>query len=63
MSRKMIGIDLGGTFIKAGVVDEEGRVLSRVKRPTDTAKGRDAIIRNIAAAVVEAREQAGVPWR
>ena len=63
MARKMIGVDLGGTFIKAGVVDDEGRVLSRVKKPTDTAQGREAIIRNIAAAVVEAREQAGVTWR
>ncbi|MGD0999829.1 MAG: ROK family protein [Candidatus Brocadiia bacterium] len=63
MARKMIGIDLGGTFIKAGVVDDKGRVLSRVKKPTDTAEGRDTIIRNIAAAVVEAREQAGVNWR
>jgi len=63
MARKMIGVDLGGTFIKAGVVDHEGRVLSRVKRPTDTAEGRNTIIRNIAAAVVEARERAGVGWR
>jgi glucokinase len=59
----MIGIDLGGTFIKAGVVDDEGRVLSRVKLPTNTAEGRYAIIRNIAAAAIEARERAGVPWR
>jgi glucokinase len=63
MARRMIGIDLGGTFIKAGVVDDEGRVLSRVKRPTDTAEGRHTIIRNIAAAAVEARERSGVPWR
>jgi glucokinase len=59
----MIGIDLGGTFIKAGVVDDEGRVLSRVKKPTDTKAGRQTIIRNIAAAVAEAREEAGLPWR
>jgi glucokinase len=63
MARRMIGIDLGGTFIKAGVVDDEGKVLSRVKKPTDTEEGRQTIIHNIAAAVVEARDQAGVPWR
>jgi len=63
MPMKMIGIDLGGTFIKAGVVDEEGRVLSRVSRPTEVPEGRLAIIRNIAAAASAAREKAGVPWR
>ena len=63
MSRRMIGIDLGGTFIKAGVVDEEGRVLSRVSLPTEVPKGREAIIRNIAAAASAAREEAGLPWR
>jgi glucokinase len=34
-----------------------------VQKATHTEEGRQTIIRNIAAAVVEAREQAGVPWR
>ena len=63
MAKKMIGIDIGGTFIKAGVVDEKGRVLSRAKLPTGVPEGRKAVIRNIAAAAIEARERAGLPWR
>ncbi len=34
MARIVIGIDLGGTFIKAGLVDETGRVLGEHKAPT-----------------------------
>ena len=32
--RYFLGIDLGGSFMKYGVVDEEGNILSREKRPT-----------------------------
>jgi glucokinase len=32
-----LGLDIGGTFIKAGLVDETGRVLESSKAPTDTA--------------------------
>ena len=62
MSHKAIGVDLGGTFIKAGVVDANGKVLSRVKRPTQPLKGRDQVIANIAAAAEAARRKAGLPW-
>ena len=63
MTQKAIGIDLGGTFIKAGVVNTQGEVLSRVSIPTEVAKGRAAVIRNIAAAADMARGEAGMPWR
>ena len=63
MSQKAIGIDLGGTFIKAGVVDAQGKVLSRVKVPTDVKKGRAMVIQRIAAAADWARERAGLSWR
>ncbi len=32
-----IGVDIGGTKIGAGVVDDEGRILAQVRRDTDTA--------------------------
>lgn len=40
-----IGVDIGGTKILAGVVDEQGRILERVKVPTpaDSARTADAI--------------------
>jgi len=62
MSRKAIGIDLGGTFIKAGVVDDAGRVLSKVSIPTEAQRGRKVIIANIARAADEARAMASLDW-
>ncbi len=39
-----IGIDLGGTNIAAGLVDEAGNIICAIKRATDTQRGRDAIV-------------------
>src|SRR5882757_5222299 len=48
-----IGVDIGGTKIAAGVVDEEGNILSTHKVPTPTTP--QAIVDAIAAAVDGAR--------
>ncbi|HEY9390381.1 MAG TPA: ROK family glucokinase [Mycobacteriales bacterium] len=42
-----IGVDIGGTKVAAGVVDDQGRVLDRLRRPTpslDVDETEDAII-------------------
>ncbi len=59
-----IGVDLGGTFIKAGVVDSSGRLMrqSRVSRDTEVEKGSDAVVRNIVGAAKEALEKSGLGW-
>ncbi len=46
--RKYVGIDLGGTFIKGGIVDELGNVLREGKVPTESEKGGDRVATNIA---------------
>jgi glucokinase len=43
----VIGIDLGGTFIKAAIVSRRGRVLARLKRPTEASLGKEQIVDNI----------------
>ncbi len=43
----VIGIDLGGTFIKAAIVDPRGRVLARMKRPTEAAMGKERVVDNV----------------
>jgi glucokinase len=53
-----IGIDLGGTNIKAGVTDETGHVLSKVSIPTTAEGGPDAVIANMAQAGRAVVEQA-----
>ena len=36
-----IGVDVGGTKVAAGLVDEQGRVLARTRRPTPSASPAD----------------------
>lgn len=47
-----IGVDLGGTKVLAAVVDSDGRVSDRVKRPTPTG-GAERVAAAIAEMVVE----------
>ena len=52
-SAAAIGVDIGGTSIKAGLVYRSGEVCFSAQVPTDAAKGRNAI----AAGLVHAVEQ------
>jgi glucokinase len=56
----VIGIDLGGTKVLAGVVDAQSRILGRAKRSTPAREGAEAILRAIAEAVEEALGSAGL---
>jgi len=53
-----VGVDLGGTNIKVGVVDDEGRPLSWLSIPTQVEKGPEDGARRMAQAVLDAIEQA-----
>jgi glucokinase len=53
-----IGVDLGGTKILAGVMDEGLRILGRSKLSTQAAKGPDAVITQVRSAVEEAMREA-----
>ncbi len=44
-----IGIDLGGTFIKGGLVDDTGRIILQEKVPTEKEKGGKVVSANIAS--------------
>ena len=54
------GIDLGGTNIKVGVVDDLGRPLSWVSIPTEPEKGPEDGAARMGRAVIDAAEQAGL---
>ena len=43
-----VGIDLGGTFIKGGIVDDLGRILIEDKVPTEAQGGASVVAGNIA---------------
>ena len=54
-----IGVDLGGTGIKAGVVDEQGRILAKASCPTGVERGYGPVIADMAKLCLEALEKSG----
>lgn len=55
-----LGIDLGGTNIVAGVVDDEYKIVGTAKRKTDMPRSAEEIVDDMAAVAVEAAENAGI---
>jgi glucokinase len=49
-----VGIDVGGSTIKGGVVDDAGKPLSAVTLPTEAAQGQEHGLRQMAEAVRQA---------
>ena len=60
MAKRYAGIDLGGTKIQAAVVGDDHRVLGQSRHQTPLQGGPAAIAAEMAKAVREAAEQAGV---
>ncbi len=60
MGRLYVGVDLGGTNIVSGVLDEDGNVVSRDKRPTMLQLGRDRSILRLIDSIRESISKAGV---
>ena len=54
-----LGVDVGGTYIKAGVVDENYTILHKVSVPTEGDAGYEDLVRNIARAGELAAREAG----
>ena len=51
MSSYTIGLDLGGTNLRAAAFSADGQLLDQVSRPTDIASGREAVIDNMVEAI------------
>lgn len=49
----VIALDVGGTSMKAALVDEQRRVISSARVPTGRADGPDAVVERIVAAVID----------
>ena len=54
-----IGIDVGGTNLKAGVVDEQGTILAAVRRPLGTVSGPEPFVRTLVDLTEAAAAEAG----
>ena len=54
--KKVIGIDLGGTSIYGGIIDEEGRVLKKASSESSGEAGRETVLENIIKVIKELLE-------
>ena len=54
-----IGLDLGGTNLRAAAVDRSGKLLDRVSGKTAWSAGREAILSDMTDAIVTLRERCG----
>ncbi len=57
------GLDVGGTTMKAGIVDDEGRPLSAVSLPTEAHKGQEHGLAEMCASIRQAAAEARVEVR
>ncbi|HEY3290828.1 MAG TPA: ROK family protein, partial [Anaerolineae bacterium] len=47
----VIAVDLGGTNIRAALIDHEGKILKRIKQPTHGSDGPDGVIKRMVEAM------------
>lgn len=57
-----VGVDLGGTAIKVGICDTDGRLLQTFEGPTEVAKGPDTVIDNIENYIRRIVEESPYDW-
>lgn len=55
-----IGIDVGGTFVKAGIVDENGNIVADGKIASECNKGGNKLAENAATLVMRLLEKSGI---
>lgn len=56
-----IGIDLGGTNLKAALVDQKNGILEQISLPTEAEKGSDHVVKQIISAIKQIKEGANEP--
>jgi glucokinase len=59
MPEYSIGLDLGGTNLRAAAIDCSGKMLEKVSGATNFREGRDAVLADIAKAIVTLKEKHG----
>jgi glucokinase len=55
-----IGLDLGGTNLRAAAIDRSGKILDKVSGSTQFSAGREAVMAEVVAAISQIREKHGV---
>lgn len=57
MSEFSIGVDLGGTNLRAAAISRSGKMLGKISGQAKLSAGRDAVMQDIAAAIRQLEEQ------
>ena len=63
MAEYSIGVDLGGTNLRAAAVDRDGKVLEKHAQSTDMTRGRDEVIGDIVSGINTVRQKIGTTSR
>ncbi len=58
MNKYAIGVDLGGTSVKAGVVSLDGKIINQISIPTEAEKGPETVANQIVKAIKEVSAEA-----
>lgn len=53
MGHYSIGVDLGGTNLRAAAIDRNGKLIEKISRSTNAAQGRDAVLDAIVGGILE----------
>jgi glucokinase len=59
MTEYAIGVDLGGTNLRAAAIDQSGKLLERISGSTNFSEGRDAVLDDIVEAIQKLRDKHG----
>jgi glucokinase len=59
MAEYSIGLDLGGTNLRAAAIDRSGKMLDKISGATDFVNGREAVLHDIVASISKLRQQYG----
>ncbi|MFD0678918.1 MULTISPECIES: ROK family protein [unclassified Paenibacillus] len=60
MMNYLIGMDIGGTNVVCGLVDTEGKLLHKIKQPTEASKGSSYVFDKIGLMIEDLVLQAGI---
>jgi glucokinase len=59
MAEYSIGIDLGGTNLRAAAIDRSGKMINKISGGTHLGAGREAVITDMVTSIRKLREQCG----
>ena len=54
-----IGVDLGGTNLRAAAIDQTGKMLDKISGVTNFVEGRDAVLHDIVTAIQKLSDKHG----